>query len=181
MDGADRHRQAADPLGELVWLEVAERQPDVGRTRALGHHRPARQEGHAMANRLVVEVALVEVVAEGQPQVPAASRSRDGRDRFEVALDRGEENVVALAVERDRPLHLGLVAAVGQEARGHELGEGGAVDVVVSLLADDALEHRAARGEPARAQSGADGLGERRHVDDVAREHRSERRCSRAV
>ena len=69
-----------------------------------------------------------------------------------------QQRVMALAVESDGSIDLSRVTTVGEEARRDELREGRAREVVVSLLADDALEHRPARGDPANAHPRADRL-----------------------
>ena len=91
-----------------------------------------------------------------------------GGDALQVALDRFHQRVAADAVELARPLDVGRVLAVGEEARQGELGHRRAVHVVGALLDEDPLLDGPAGGHPADAQPAADRLRERVDVDDVA-------------
>ncbi len=99
----------------------------------------------------------------------------DGRDSAQMLGDGLVQRLVALAKEADCALELLRVAALLEEAGERQLVQQRGVELGVSLLADDPLEHRPAGDQPADTQPGARRLRERGDVDDVVRRFGAQR------
>ena len=101
--------------------------------------------------------------------MPPAERLDPLSERPELALKRLGRRLEPAAIVLACALGLVRIGAARQVAGDDQLSQGRALDVVVSLLGDDPLEHRAARRDPAGAQPAADRLRERIAIDHVRR------------
>src|SRR5688572_22360756 len=175
--GAERSREPADAVIDLVRRRVAERDAHVVlRVRdvaareefAPGQHRHAALDGRAG------DGVAVGAVGKGDPHVIAAFRDLERRIR-EVASQGGHHRVTVLAIRRLNTLDVRLQSPTGEKLGDDALRE--RARSAVGLELNHTRDHGGGRNGPAHAKAGRHELRERADVEHgVVRVERLERR-----